>query len=69
MMTLMLATKYALYDLADAGLIPLNGDLTLKFPCEYADKLAEAACKNSGHKRVLRVYYNNGAGGLFADVE
>lgn len=69
MTTIMLATKTALYDLQEAGLIELNPDLTLKIPCEYTTRLAQAACRNSGHKRVRRVYFNNSAGGLFADVE
>ena len=69
MTTLMLATKMALYDLEKVGLVPLNRDLTIKMPNEFADRLARAACRNSGHTSVLRVFLDHDAGGLFAEVE
>ena len=48
---------------------PLNGDLTIQMPNAFCDRLAQAACSNSGHSRVVRVFLDHGAGGLFAEVE
>lgn len=68
MTTLMLVTKTAIYPMVNAGLAEHTKG-TYEVKPEVADRLAEASCKNAGFSRVIRVYHDHGAGGLFCDVE
>lgn len=66
--TLMLADKAHIYSMVPLGHTKeVRG--TFELTDEYAQGLAEAAAKNSGHTKVLRVWHDHKAGGVFAEVE